>query len=197
MTVLGVDPGLRLGWALLDLDRPEARALMAHGRVTTRPADGDEATRRAKVLAEVKPYICSAELVAIEAQFVATDADRRVAHRKSANAAQVRAVACAIEDYAVAQGKRVVWVDAAKAKKALAGRGDASKEQMVAMAAARFGEVLSEHEADACGIALAGAALQERARVPKPTRRKSRASRDPLKDLPPKVQEAARRANKP
>jgi len=192
--VLGIDPGLRMGYALLDLSRPEARALLTHGRLATRPADGDEWARRARVVAELKPHIRAADFVCIEAQFVATDADRRVAHRKSANAAQVRAVACAIEDYAREVGVSVVWVHPSKAKAALAGRGDAEKEQMIRMAAARFGEVLSEHEADACGIALAGAQIVDGATQ---RRGKRGVRREALEKLPKGVQEAARRANKP
>lgn len=53
----------------------------------------------------------------------------------------------------------VVGVQPAQAKAALAGHGGATKEDMVRMARLQFGVDLSEHEADACGVALAGAML--------------------------------------
>lgn len=53
----------------------------------------------------------------------------------------------------------VTGVQPTQAKKALTGSGAAKKEQMVAAAFRLFGERMSEHEADACGIALAGAHL--------------------------------------
>lgn len=53
----------------------------------------------------------------------------------------------------------VTGVQPTQAKKALTGSGAAKKAQMVEAAFRLFGERLSEHEADACGIALAGAHL--------------------------------------
>lgn len=52
-------------------------------------------------------------------------------------------------------------VQPAQAKLALTKSGSATKRQMQASAYALFGKRLSEHEADACGIALAGALLAQ------------------------------------
>jgi hypothetical protein len=56
-------------------------------------------------------------------------------------------------------GVPVVGVQPTQAKVALTGNGAAKKGDMVRMAKLMFGEELSEHEADAVGVALAGAAL--------------------------------------
>jgi Holliday junction resolvasome RuvABC endonuclease subunit len=53
----------------------------------------------------------------------------------------------------------VSGVQPSQAKKALTTHGVATKQQMQASALALFGEQLTEHEADACGVALAGALL--------------------------------------
>lgn len=50
-------------------------------------------------------------------------------------------------------------VQPTQAKQALTKSGAATKQQMVASACALFGVALTEHEADACGVALAGALL--------------------------------------
>jgi hypothetical protein len=59
----------------------------------------------------------------------------------------------------------VVGVQPSQVKVALVGIGNATKEQMQRMAHALFGEDLSEHEADAVGVALAGAALMNFAKI--------------------------------
>ena len=52
----------------------------------------------------------------------------------------------------------IVKVQPSQAKGALVGKGNASKAEMVQWAFLRFGERLSEHEADALGVALAALA---------------------------------------
>lgn len=159
MKVAGVDPGLSAcGYVLLDLDRRDVDALLDHALVKTKPSHGTEAERRAIVLAALKPIIRSVDLVAIETQYLGGEGPAR--GRIASNVAQVRSVATAIEDYCGERGVPVAWVAPASAKLALAGHGKAVKEQMVAAARGRFGAVLSEHEADAVGIALAGAGQQ-------------------------------------
>lgn len=59
-------------------------------------------------------------------------------------------------------GVPVVGVQPSQAKQALTGNGAASKDEMVRMARLQFGVDLSEHEADACGVALAGLLLAKR-----------------------------------
>lgn len=52
----------------------------------------------------------------------------------------------------------VIGVQPSEAKKALTGKGNASKEEMIAAAQRQFGLSLPKDVADACGIALAGLA---------------------------------------
>ena len=189
--VLGVDPGLATGgWALLDLGLPPKRQLQAHGRLTSSPSDGTEDERREVMLGQVKASVRRAELVAIEDQYATAGGVGR-------SAMQVARVAACIADYARAQDKSVVWVYPAQAKAALVGQGNATKEQMIAWARQRFGASLSEHEADAVGIALAGADAGAETRVPTRgagRKRNAGAQRDPLAGMPEGVRAAAERA---
>jgi Holliday junction resolvasome RuvABC endonuclease subunit len=66
---------------------------------------------------------------------------------------------------AVALGLDVIGVQEAESKVALAGLSNATKQMMVDAARQVFGRELSEHEADACGHALAGEANWRRARL--------------------------------
>jgi len=56
-------------------------------------------------------------------------------------------------------GLRCVKVRPAQAKLALAGKGNATKDDMIAAAAKVFGQNMTKDEADACGIALAAEGL--------------------------------------
>lgn len=78
---------------------------------------------------------------------------------------------------AVDHGIELCPVHNGTAKKALSGKGNATKEQMVEAAQARYHEALGEHEADACGIALAAIAELAAPKLPKmkPKRRKKAA----------------------
>lgn len=64
-----------------------------------------------------------------------------------------------VRKIAVDAGIPVRGVQPSQAKAALVGSGAATKEQMVATALMLFGVELSTHEADAVGVALAGASL--------------------------------------
>lgn len=70
-----------------------------------------------------------------------------------------------VRGLAIALGLGVVAVQPSESKLALAGRGGATKEQMIAKARQVFGVRLTEHEADACAHALAGEAKLRRQAV--------------------------------
>jgi hypothetical protein len=66
---------------------------------------------------------------------------------------------------AVALGLECIGLQEAESKLALAKSSAATKADMIAAARQIFGCLLSEHEADACGHALAGEATWRRARL--------------------------------
>lgn len=156
MIVMAVDPGLReCGYALIDTDRREADALLDHGLVRT--ASGAIPGRIAKIMKALKPCIRQAQRVVMEDTHArAHSGDERRDRGMARGAMQASMVIGAVTAYAQEHDVEVVMVAASSAKKALTGRGKATKAQMQATARKRFGAVLSEHEADAVGIALAG-----------------------------------------
>lgn len=93
---------------------------------------------------------CELGLLAYELPHVATNAQTAI---KLAHLCGI------VRHIARSSDIEVVGVQPTQAKAALTGNGAAKKEDMVRMAYAIFGEGLSEHEADACGVALAGASL--------------------------------------
>lgn len=62
--------------------------------------------------------------------------------------------ACLTEKIAFGYGKRCVEAHPSTVKVALSGRGKATKKDMIAAAVRRDFIVATEHEADACGVAL-------------------------------------------
>lgn len=62
--------------------------------------------------------------------------------------------------FANSVARTAVAVTPAQAKKALAKNGQATKADMVAAAKAKWGVDMTDHEAAACGVALAGTLLQ-------------------------------------
>ena len=74
-----------------------------------------------------------------------------------------------VRGVALALGLRVVAVQPSESKLALAGRGGATKQEMIDKARQVFGHALSEHEADACAHALSGEAKLRRQAVERKT----------------------------
>ena len=70
-----------------------------------------------------------------------------------------------VRGLAIALGLGVVAVQPSESKLALAGRGGATKQEMIDKARQVFGPGLSEHESDACGHAMAGEAKVRRQAV--------------------------------
>lgn len=167
MRIIGLDPGLaHLGICILT-----GREVEAHKLITSSKDDGDEAQRVQDVASAVETFIEAhnellfagddISMLAIEAQhFEDARGDHEEARRKraakAASTIQVAHVAGAVMAVAARFGLEVILVTPSKAKKAITGRGDASKEQVRGMAAQMAGvkaEEISEHEADATAVA--------------------------------------------
>jgi Holliday junction resolvasome RuvABC endonuclease subunit len=164
LIVLGVDPGLaRCGLAAIAGQR-----LLHRETIRTVPADGDEVHRADLIADRVRAAIAELPvevgLVAIETQYIPelprgrTDAEAamRELQGKASSALWVAYVAGGLQQIARALSIPVVTVTPAEGKRALTGNHKADKAAMQRMAEAWFGEDMSEHEADACGHALAG-----------------------------------------
>jgi len=188
--ILGIDPGLAAcGWAIVSGER-----LLASGVVRTRPTDGSETDRQAMICAAVMQALreCpeAVTLAGVETQH-AQGGDLKTQRARAAAAMAVAFVRGGLTGELRARGVPVVEVSPQEGKRALTGRGDATKEQMVAMAEARFGARLAEHAADACGVALAAAQVL----AGRQTRGQKRGvRREALAGLPERVREAVEKA---
>jgi len=155
MATLGVDPGLaKCGFCLLSGD-----ALLGAGVIRTKKSDGSEADRIRVITAHIRARIedCREKvmLIAVETQH-AQGGDPETQRARSAAAMSVAAVRGAVIEVADSLSIPVAEVSPQEAKRALTRSGKADKQQMVAMARARFNENLTQDAADACGLALAG-----------------------------------------
>lgn len=161
--ILGVDPGIvATGWAVLDESLPTQHRVRAHGTIRTNP-DANDAQRVAAIAHILRGVVSDhgVTLVAVEHQAQAWRGHNERG-TTNANASKVQLV----EGTALGLVPDSVQVSPQTAKRTLAGSGSASKEQMK-LAAARFGMHgrVSEHAADACGIALAGLMKWRKERV--------------------------------
>lgn len=158
MLTLGVDPALAgpCGLALV-ADAPHAPRIVATGAFL--PPKGDWQSRLYWVARQVAGVVSSYQaqglaLVAYEASWAG---DNVQTTRKLA------LVGGAVVGVAASYGLPCVEVQPAEGKRALAGVASADKAAMMAAAHQQFGLLLSEHEADAIGIALHAAAVTHRA----------------------------------
>lgn len=157
MIVLGIDPGLTrqnpTGLAILD-----DRLFLVDCHSISPKGDGWQqvvgmiAVNIARFLGSwVKddPLIACNILISYELPHVATNpqATIKLAH-----------ICGIIVANAMQYGFPVIGIQPSEAKKALTGKGNASKDEMIAAAQQQFGLSLPKDIADACGIALAGLA---------------------------------------
>ncbi|MCD6287468.1 MAG: crossover junction endodeoxyribonuclease RuvC [Anaerolineae bacterium] len=147
--IIGVDPGFTCGLMAYD---PRADNVMAHATVVTTADDGD--ARRIRQIIDALERFWADQggilgTVAVEMQYAGGRAQSASTIRGPA------AVRGAVIAWAWMEGLDVVEVTPQDAKRALVGHGRVGKKQMIAMARARYGVELTEHEADALGMALA------------------------------------------
>ena len=154
MLIFGIDPGFAnspTGIALVQLD--EAHACLV-GHWTLMAAGGDWQSRCDRILTQLAyllvAYVPRRPSLAYELGWVGANAQSGL---------KLRDLGGGVRGLAAAFGLDCIGVQPAESKRALARAGNADKAAMCAAARARFGVVLSEHEADAAGHALAGAAL--------------------------------------
>jgi len=161
LVAAGVDPGLaKCGYCLL-----RGETLLAVGVIRTKKSDGPEEARIRAIIDALREVIdlCPEEvtLLAVETQHAQSGATLSEIRGKASRAMSVAAVRGAVIEVAYSLGIRVCEVSPQEGKRALTGSGKADKQQMMAMALARFGEKLASDAADACGIALAGMQVVE------------------------------------
>lgn len=153
MRVLGIDPGTRcLGWALYDTARGE----LLDAGVYDLPdvGDADERVRHVPgVLRELIPHGCNLDLVAVEKQFSRDNCADRPLH----------VVAWMVKTRAREVGlPPPVEIPAASARKAVVGRGNATKPEVLACLRERLGyDFPSTDASDAACVAVAAVAYAE------------------------------------
>jgi Holliday junction resolvasome RuvABC endonuclease subunit len=167
LITLGIDPGVRranpTGIAIVESDAPnEVREVF-----TIKPdSDGDDWLTRvpdigreiARVITEYKP-----DLIAFEAPVLVTHRRRdaygqRVEQQNPESIAPLWALIGILLGAASAAGIPIVRVQPTEVKLALAGSPQADKPAQIHAARLLTGRDMSSHEADAIGIARAGAA---------------------------------------
>jgi len=164
MRVLGVDPSLAGGCGLaLVAGAAGALELMAHGERKA-PKSGDVAGRIAALAAELDRIVERFTDSRLEPLVIAYEAAwlRRGPHENAQSMRKLSLVGGAVIGIAAARRLRVIEVQPAEGKLALSGDSRADKQQQIAAALQQFRAVLSEHEADALGVALHAAAVVAR-----------------------------------
>lgn len=195
-TVLGIDLAYaRTGVALVECGIPGRERIVTSSVLTTHKSEPDN-TRAAQLAQALTLLATGTDLVAVEVPYIDPT-------KSSAVALRLARLGGAVEAALVAAGHRVVKVAAASRIKTL-GLGKGKRGQLKARAVlaveSRYGLTVSDDEADAIGVALAGYAKATREdRAPgqaklgiKPGRR--HAKRKPVAKLPAAVQAAADRA---
>lgn len=153
--ILGIDPSLRNTGVVLYEVAGTRRYVRDHATLTTSGATEQSCS---DILSEFGAWLECADSVAIEAQ-AKTQAVMTRLGKTSASATYVREIARMLWTVAIMNDKRVVWVEPNQLRGALGLRANASKEAIRAAAKAQLiwspGKV-TEHEADAAGVAVAG-----------------------------------------
>lgn len=183
MRIIGVDPGMQKGCGICDCDFAEDRARV-QTFVAPRSVQGDDALLAAWYAETIATWagpvltphrlLPPADAVAIEGQFApiakAKDPKRRKAQMGIARAAtRLSKLVGGIMAILASQGIRVIEIAPATGKHALTGDGKASPGEMDTWARRLYAfPKLTDDEAHACGIALAGqrVLLLERKRAP-------------------------------
>lgn len=149
--VLGCDVGTSFGWCVLRVGEP----LLRVGTEVRRVGSGrwrlpSHSTQR---LVHLRTYLDDV----IERAGVEVVAYEKVEHHVSTYAGQVYGELVGVLRLAAADAKLpdLVGIGVGQVKRRLAGRGNASKDEMVAAARSHLGrEAVSSDEADALGVAL-------------------------------------------
>ena len=155
MKVLGIDPGLTLvnptAIVLLDTDK---NVLVLHA-ISVLDVGKVWEDRFLDVIAFLDHYIngsAAVDLVAYEVPFCGPN---------PLVAVMLSHIGGAARTLAWLSGCPSVKVASTQAKVALASKGSANKEQMIAAALSRWGATLTKDEADAAGVVVAGVQLWE------------------------------------
>ena len=156
MIVMGVDPGLAaLGWAVIDR-KGQRVSLVAHGCVTTEPADGSDLVRVAKIAGEFT------ELVAgTRPAFVATEAWCHYGQSDTTQAHALGVVIGAIVAVCVAERVRHVEGERAQGWRTALGLSrsatKAQAQERVRVVLGRDMVIRPQHANDAAAIAIVAA----------------------------------------
>ena len=156
MHCFGVDPGYATSPTGVALVRFDALTPHLVGAWTIRPRGRDWQARIDDVLGQLIALVCHPErrrlgplLLSYELSYIGENPQ---------SALRLAQLGGGVRGVALALGLRVVAVQPSESKLALAGRGGATKQEMIDKARQVFGPGLSEHESDACGHAMAGEA---------------------------------------
>ena len=144
MIVLGIDPGTKCGWCLLD---GEKRLASGVWNLSPKRHEGG-GMRFVRLRAYFVEVLRQAEVVAYE----------EVRRHMGVDAAHIYGgIVAVITEVCEAQSKPYRGIPVGTAKKLLTGKGNADKPAMVAAANVRFAphEVETDDEADALAVALA------------------------------------------
>ena len=163
--VIGIDPGRKnCGYAVLGLDGERTYPLLAHGEVDLSTQKGKKA-----LCATLSAWAASTDWrclgVVCEGRWYGHRAgvSASIGQQIQAGQDEVRGLVCG---YSEALGLRLLpTIQAGTAKLALAAYGHVTKEQMRKVSRFRWQVDLSEHEADAAGVALAALQRWERERL--------------------------------
>ena len=161
----GVDPGFASSPTGVALVRFDGLAPHLVGAWTIRPRGRDWQARIDDVLGQLLALISPRVPVLAPRGPVLLSYELSYIGKNAQSALHLAQLGGGVRGVALALGLRVVAVQPSESKLALAGSGAAGKEQMIAAAKQIFGRVLTEHEADACGHALAGEAKVRRQAV--------------------------------
>lgn len=165
MYTLGLDIGFgraATGGALISFDAEPAliRTFRLHAH-----CGGDWQRRADDVLMQLKDHLALEILPYYPRLLLAYELPH--VERNAQTALRLADLGGGVRGLAAAYGLACIGVQSAEAKIGLTGDHTATKEMMQHAARAVFGRALSEHEADACGVALAGEAIVRRAQLVK------------------------------
>ncbi len=161
----GVDPGFASSPTGVALVRFDGLAPHLVGAWTIRPRGRDWQARIDDVLGQLLALISPRVPVLAPRGPVLLSYELSYIGKNAQSALHLAQLGGGVRGVALALGLRVVAVQPSESKLALAGRGGATKQEMIDKARQVFGPGLSEHESDACGHAMAGEAKVRRQAV--------------------------------